>query len=261
MKHILLFFALVIANYNTAQISLNGIIKSGGKPVISATVITKETNRIISSDSLGNFTLDLKPGIYTIKISTFDTKPLVFAIDTKNIRPNNRYEYHLEMNEHLIDEVVISGTLREINKLKSTVPVEVYNSTFFKKNPIPNIFEALQNINGVRPQLNCNICNTGDIHINGLEGPYTMILIDGMPVVSSLATVYGLSGIPISLVERMEIVRGPSSALYGSEAIGGIINIITKSPDKAPILSIDAFLNMWLESNIDIGFKTKIGKL
>jgi outer membrane receptor for ferrienterochelin and colicins len=260
MRYILLLLTLTFTFSFFGQIAFIGSVKLDEKPVVNATIVIKELNMLHSSDSLGNFTLGLKPGIYTIKISTFDTKPLVFAIDTKNILPNKRYEYNLELNEHLIDEVVISGTLREVNKLKSTVPVEVYNSTFFKKNPIPNIYEALQNINGVRPQLNCNICNTGDIHINGLEGPYTMILIDGMPVVSNLATVYGLSGIPISLVERMEIVRGPSSALYGSEAIGGIINIITKSPDKAPQLSIDGFSNTWLETNIDIGFKTKIGK-
>lgn len=259
MRYILLLLTLTFTFSFFGQIAFIGSVKLDEKPVVNATIVIKELNMLHSSDSLGFFNLTLKPGTYTIKISTFNTKPLVFAIDTKNILPNNRYEYHLEMNEHLIDEVVISGTLREVNKLKSTVPVEVYNSTFFKKNPIPNIYEALQNINGVRPQLNCNICNTGDIHINGLEGPYTMILIDGMPVVSNLATVYGLSGIPISLVERMEIVRGPSSALYGSEAIGGIINIITKSPDKAPQLSIDGFSNTWLESNIDLGFKTKIG--
>jgi outer membrane receptor for ferrienterochelin and colicins len=80
---------------------------------------------------------------------------------------------------------------------------------FFQKNPTANIFEALQNVNGVRP-LNCNVCNTGDIHI-GLEGPYTLVLIDGMPIVSGLSTVYGLSGIPNSLLERIEIVKGPSS--------------------------------------------------
>ncbi len=260
MRYILLLLTLTFTYTSFGQIAFKGFVKLDGKPVVNATIGIKELNLLLSSDSLGFFNLNLKSGTYTFKIQTFDSKPLVFNIDTKNILPNNRYEYNLELNEHLIDEVVISGTLREVNKLKSTVPVEVYNSTFFKKNPIPNIYEALQNINGVRPQLNCNICNTGDIHINGLEGPYTMILIDGMPVVSSLATVYGLSGIPISLVERMEIVRGPSSALYGSEAIGGIINIITKSPDKAPLVSIDAFLNTWLETNIDIGFKTKFGK-
>jgi outer membrane receptor for ferrienterochelin and colicins len=78
--------------------------------------------------------------------------------------------------------------------MESPVPVEVYKPVFSEK-PTANIFEALQNVNGVR-QLNCNVCNTGDIHINGLEGPYTLVLIDGMPIVSGLSTVYGLSGIP-----------------------------------------------------------------
>ena len=260
MRYTLLFITIAFLSSFNAQISFKGLIKLEGKPVNNAAIVIKEIDKVIASDSLGYFMLDLKPGTYTIKIQTFDSRPSVFTIDTKNVESNKRYEYELQRNEILIDEVVISGTLREVNKLKSTVPVEVYNSTFFKKNPIPTIFEALQNINGVRPQVNCNICNTGDIHINGLEGPYTMVLIDGMPVVSSLATVYGLSGIPISLVERMEIVRGPSSALYGSEAIGGIINIITKSAEKGPRFSADVYTNTWLETNVDIGIKSKIGK-
>jgi len=81
-----------------------------------------------------------------------------------------------------MDELVISGTLKPMRKLESPVVVEVYSQQFFKKNPVPSIFEALQQVNGVRPQLNCNVCNTGDIHINGLDGPYTMVTIDGMPV-------------------------------------------------------------------------------
>jgi len=159
-----------------------------------------------------------------------------------------------------IEEVVISGTLKAVTKLKSPVPVEVYSPTYFKKNPSPTIFDALQNINGVRPQLNCNICNTGDIHINGLEGPYTMILIDGMPIVSSLGSVYGLSGIPNSLVERIEIVKGPASSLYGSEAVGGLVNIITKKPQSAPKLSADVFSTTWEELNVDLGYKFNLGK-
>lgn len=159
-----------------------------------------------------------------------------------------------------IDGVVISGTMKAVNRLESPVPVEVYTPTFFKKNPTPNIFDALQNVNGVRPQLNCNVCNTGDIHINGLEGPYTMVLIDGMPIVSSLGTVYGLSGIPNSLIERIEVVKGPASSLYGSEAVGGLINIITKKPQNAPLLSADFFSTTWEEYNVDLGFKFNAGK-
>lgn len=162
--------------------------------------------------------------------------------------------------QNSLKEVVVTGTLKEVDRLESPVPVEVYTPTYFKKNPTPTIFDALQNVNGVRPQLNCNVCNTGDIHINGLEGPYTMVLIDGMPIVSSLSTVYGLSGIPNSLVERIEIVKGPASSLYGSEAVGGLINIITKNPQNAPLVSADVFGTSWQEYNADLGLKMKAGK-
>src|SRR5690606_12933343 len=121
----------------------------------------------------------------------------------------------LQKDNRNLDEVVVSGTLREVSKLESPIPVEVYSAKFFRANPAPTIFESLQNINGVRPQVNCSVCNTGDIHINGLEGPYTMVLIDGMPIVSGLSTVYGLNGIPQALIERVEIVKGPASTLYG----------------------------------------------
>jgi outer membrane receptor for ferrienterochelin and colicins len=150
--------------------------------------------------------------------------------------------------------------MKVTSKLESPIPVEVYNPVFFKKNPTPNIFEALAMVNGVQPQLNCNVCNTGDIHINGMEGPYTMVLIDGMPIVSSLSTVYGLAGIPNSIVKRVEIVKGPASTLYGSEAVGGLINIITKDPVSAPLLNVDISGTTWNEYNADITTKFKIKK-
>ena len=106
-----------------------------------------------------------------------------------------------------------------------------YNKNFFKSNPSASIFESIQNINGIRPQINCGVCNTGDIHINGQDGSNTMVLIDGLPIVSGLSTVYGLTGIPQSLIEKIEIIKGPTSATYGSEAIGGLINLITKLPE------------------------------
>lgn len=159
-----------------------------------------------------------------------------------------------------IDEIVISGTMKAVKRTESPVPVEVYSPAFFRKNPTPTIFDALQNVNGVRPQLNCNICNTGDIHINGLEGPYTIVLIDGMPIVSSLGTVYGLSGIPNAIVERIEIVKGPASSLYGSEAVGGLINIIIRNPQQAPIFSADIMSTTWGEYNADVGFKIRAGE-
>lgn len=178
--------------------------------------------------------------------------------DSEGTRISKNFVLKGDTNE--LEQVVISGTMKEVSKLESPVPVEVYTSKFFKANPTPSLFDALQNINGVRPQLNCNVCNTGDIHINGLEGPYTMILIDGTPIVSGLSTVYGLSGIPQSLIDRVEIVKGPASTLYGSEAVGGLINIITKRPGTAPIVSADVFGTTWAELNADLGAKFSVGK-
>ena len=159
-----------------------------------------------------------------------------------------------------LQEVVISGTLSEQSKSQSPVPIDIYTPEFFKKNPTPALFESLQIVNGVRPQINCSVCNTGDIHINGMEGPYTLVMIDGMPIVSGLGTVYGLNGIPNALVERMEIIKGPSSTLYGSEAIGGVINVITKSPTNAPLFSLDIMGNPWMEWNTDLGLKYRLKK-
>lgn len=163
-------------------------------------------------------------------------------------------------NSKNIDDVVITGTLKEVRRSDSSIPVEIITPKLFQKNPTPSLFDAVGMINGVKPQLNCNVCNTGDIHINGMDGPYTMILIDGMPIVSGLSTVYGLSGIPNSLVERIEVVKGPAASLYGSEAMGGIINVITKNPVKAPLFSFDVFSTSWGEVNTDTSFKFKAGK-
>nr|WP_294773983.1 TonB-dependent receptor [uncultured Flavobacterium sp.] len=176
----------------------------------------------------------------------------LFAQVNDTLVPNSKPEK--------LDEIVISGTLKPVSRLETPVPVEIYTTAFLKKNPTSNVFEALQSVNGVRPQLNCNICNTGDIHINGLEGPYTMVTIDGMPIVSALSTVYGLSGIPNSLIDRIEIIKGPASSLYGSEAVGGLINIITKKTKNAPLFTADVFSTSWLENNIDLGFKANVGE-
>jgi outer membrane receptor for ferrienterochelin and colicins len=212
------------------------------------------------TDSAGRFVITgLSIGNYQLKASAVGFKSVIQSIEVKDDLLNLTFILEQDKGTNLND-VVVTGTLKPVNKLESPVPVEVYTPAFFKKNPTPNIYEALQNVNGVRPQLNCNICNTGDIHINGLEGPYTMILIDGMPIVSSLSTVYGLSGIPNSLVERIEIVKGPASSLYGSEAVGGLINIITKNPSTSPKLSIDVFNTSWNELNTDLGFKFSLGK-
>lgn len=209
-------------------------------------------------------TITNKEGIFKINIGKLENQKLVFSfVGYEPILINiNNQDFNIGIVELIpdksLDEVVISGSLKPVSKLDSPTPVEVYSKTFFNANPTSTVFEALENINGIRPQLNCNICNTGDIHINGQEGSYTMVLIDGLPIVSGLSTVYGFSGIPQFLIERVEIVKGPVSNLYGSEAIGGVINLITKLPENTSTLNVESFVSGWGEVNTDIGIKYRL---
>src|SRR5690606_16301314 len=212
----------------------------------------------VTADSLGFFSLRVSKTSHQLTITASGYKPMVHHLGENLLEKPILIELDAEPNS--LDEVVISGTMRAVRRGESAVPVEVYSPAYFKKNPTSNVFEALQNVNGVRPQLNCNVCNTGDIHINGLEGPYTLVLIDGMPIVSGLSTVYGLSGIPNALIEQIELVKGPASSLYGSEAVGGLLNIITKLPEHAPRISVDGFITDWGEVNADLGFKSRLGE-
>ncbi|ALJ05467.1 TonB-dependent receptor [Pseudalgibacter alginicilyticus] len=256
MKYIFSFISLVTFTLNAQDIT--GKITSGNTSLPYVNVYLKNTSKGSFTNEDGIYTIKNVPdGSYTIVASFTGYEKIEKEIQITGEK--KVINFNLEISKSL-NEVIITGTLKAVSRLESSVPVEVYTPTFLKKNPTANIFEALQNVNGVRPQLNCNVCNTGDIHINGLEGPYTLVLIDGMPIVSGLSTVYGLSGIPNSLIEQVEIVKGPASSLYGSEAVGGLINIITKLPENAPLFFADGFVSGWGETNIDLGFKANIGK-
>ena len=261
--HITLFVhfvcLLIVPIPGMAQTSIQGRVETEGNALPYANVFLKNSTFGTATDEQGNFSIqDVPDGVYTLRVSsqgfkTFSKKISVPAEEAI------LYTIELEADAQQLEETVVSGTLKPVSRLESPVPVEIYAPSFFRKNPTPNIFEALQNVNGVRPQINCNVCNTGDIHINGLEGPYTLVLIDGMPIVSGLGTVYGLSGIPNALIERIEVVKGPASSLYGSEAVGGLINVITKFAPEAPDFFADSFLTGWGEYNLDIGARIKVG--
>jgi len=253
-------FLMFHFGYAQEKRRLSGLISSENEGISEARVFLIGTKYATQTDSLGKYSIEnIDEGSYKIQVVAAGFQTLKKNITVKS-NENNILDFELSNTENQLNEVVVSGTLKAVKRLESAVPVEVYSPIFFKKNPTASIYEALQNVNGVRPQLNCGVCNTGDIHINGLEGPYTLVLIDGMPIVSSLSTVYGLSGIPNSLVERIEIVKGPASSLYGSEAVGGLINIITKNPKNAPLFSADVFSTSWLETNVDLGVKINVGK-
>ncbi|NTS42258.1 TonB-dependent receptor [Flavisolibacter sp. BT320] len=246
---------LLLFTGSFAQVILKGSVRSGGERLAGATV--KLSSEVKAADSVGDFMFQVKAGKHGLIVSMAgfeDYNQMIFFQDSLT-------EITVEMQPaSSLDAVVISGTMKAVKRLESPIPVEVYSHRFFQKNPAPSVFESLSMVNGVRPQINCNVCNTGDIHINGLEGPYTMVTIDGMPIVSALSSVYGLFGIPSQMIDRVEVVKGPASGLYGSEAIGGLINIITKSPDKSPLFSANLMTTSWQEHLVDLGTRWKMGK-
>ncbi|MGB1119599.1 MAG: TonB-dependent receptor [Chitinophagales bacterium] len=253
-----LFFTLCFLKLSAQETSCGGQVTGQGSPLAYPTIIVVEDSLRLQGDVNGYFQIHLGANeevSLVISYLGFFSQEVVIRLDDEC----SDIKINLQPKEGSLEDIVVSGNLRPVSRMNSPVPVEVYSSSYFKSNPTPSLYESLQNVNGVRPQLNCNVCNTGDIHINGLEGPYTMVLIDGMPIVSGLSTVYGLTGIPQSLVERIEVVKGPASTLYGSEAVGGLINIITKNPLQANRFTADVFATSWAEVNMDLGGRFAIG--
>ncbi len=255
-----LFLFILITASSIGQSVISGEVRSEeGEILAFANIFIKDAGVGGTSDENGAFSFqtDLE-GNHDLIVSYVGYLSQTISIDLskdKKVRVN----FNLRASPEL-EEVVVTGTLKEMSRKDSPVPVEVYSPTFFKKNPTPSLYESMHNVNGVRPQLNCNVCNTGDIHINGLEGAYTMVMIDGMPIVSGLSTVYGLMGIPNSMVERVEIIKGPASSLYGSEAIGGLVNVITKDPNTHSRLYAEMMTTSWMEAQLDLGFRTRISE-
>lgn len=238
--------------------SLKGtILDEKGRSLPFVSIGIKNTLKGTMSSENGDFEIrDLRGGkhIVVVVAGGYQRVELDILIPAKAIR------IQLQRTDSELEEVVVSGTLKEVSKDDSPINIDVITPKLFQKTATPNLFEATGMVNGVKPQINCNVCNTGDIHINGMEGPYTLVLIDGMPIVSGLSSVYGLMGIPAGMIERLEIAKGPAGALYGSEAMGGTINLITKNPQSAPKFYVDYYTSTYLEHNFDLSAKLKLGK-
>lgn len=255
MRFNFLLFLLAFQLSQSQDFRVTGTVLSQGQPLTSASVYIKNSNTGTTTDIEGRFTLYFS----NIKNPKLVISFLGYKSQIKKINSERTDLGAVELElEEALEEIVVSGTLKAISKRDSPVPVEVYGQSFFKANPTASVFEALESINGVRSQLNCSICSTGSININGQEGSYTMVLIDGFPMVSGLSTVYGFSGIPQALIERIELVKGPASTLYGSEAVAGVINLITKLPENTDKLTVDSFVSAWGEVNTDLAYKYQI---
>lgn len=233
------------------------VISAKNEPVPFANVVFEGERRGTYTDAEGNFSFStpVDPSAILV-ITSIGYFKFQAKLDTLAGYPAN-VSVQLKSASTELNSVVVTGSMKQTFVEESPVKVEVLTSAFLAKSPTNNVVEALQTINGVQEQVNCGVCGTSGIRINGMEGPYTLMLIDGMPIMSSLASVYGFNGIPTSLIERVEIIKGPSSTLYGTEAVGGVINIITKSAMSAPKLSLNSFATTIGEYNLDAGLKFK----
>ena len=257
MKFRLLCLFLSVCFGSLQASEIEGFVKSDNETLPLAVVFVQETKFTVQTNENGFYKIEnLKPGTYHLQVSYVGYQSNIRKVVVKD---NQKLKLNFNLQPHAfgLDEVAVTGTMKEQSRSASPVPVEIFSQKFFQKSGSTNLFEGLQMVNGVLPTMNCNVCNTGDIHINGLEGPYTLVLIDGMPIVSALSSVYGLSGIPNSLIERVEVVKGPAASLYGSEAVGGLVNVITKKPEKAPFVFVDMMANSTLEKNLDFSIKSK----
>jgi len=252
---------MIEASVVVAQPAIEGRVLAGGKPVPFANIGVRGTTMGTAADLEGRFRLaPLQEGVYRLVASAVGFETIERDISVATGRTT---AVEIEMEEATIEAgaIVVTGTLVETYVKDSPVKVEVISPRYLEKIPTANIMEVLENVNGLYQQVDCAVCGTNSIRINGMDGPYTAVLIDGMPIMSSLATVYGLNGISPSLIKQVEIIKGPISTLYGSEAMGGVINIITKSPLSSPRLSVNTFGTSDGEYAADIGIVPSRGRL
>ena len=132
----------------------------------------------------------------------------------------------------MIDNVVVTANKYETKQREVATIVNVISPLIIESTTSNSMADVLNFQTGLRVEETCSNCGVPQIRINGLEGQYTQILMDSRPIFSSLASVYGLEQLPAGMVDRIEVIRGGGSALYGANAIAGVVNIITKEPNR-----------------------------
>ena len=211
--------------------------KTTKEAIAYASVAIEGTKIGTTTDEEGNFIFRrIAPGRYTIVVSCIGYKKEHHTVE---VRKESVAHAHLELVPEAtrLDEIVVSANRNETNRKEAPVVVNVLSEKQFEQNNAQDLVQSLGFQSGVRVEYNCQNCGFPQVRINGLEGPYTQLLIDSKPIMSALSGVYGLEQIPVNMVERIEVVKGGGSALFGANAIAGTVNIITKEP-LSPSLSV-----------------------
>ena len=182
------------------------------------------------TDGSGHFSIYNVPvGVHRITASSVGYQNQTLTVE---VVADKTIEIKFELQPSMfgIDEIVVSGSRNEQSRKQTSSIVNVASTKLFEKVAAVNTAEVLSYQPGLRVEYNCSNCGVPQLRINGLEGQYSQILMDSRPIFSSLAGVYGLELLPAGMIERVEVIRGGGSALFGSSAIGGVVNIITKEP-------------------------------
>ena len=153
---------------------------------------------------------------------------------TVTLRRDTLVEMNVAIAEtsFMIDNVVVTANKYETKQREVATIVNVIPPLIIESTTSNSMADVLNFQTGLRVEETCSNCGVPQIRINGLEGQYTQILMDSRPIFSSLASVYGLEQLPAGMVDRIEVIRGGGSALYGANAIAGVVNIITKEPSR-----------------------------
>ncbi len=195
-----------------------------------ASIQIKGTTIGTTTDETGHFQLiNLPEGTHIIQAAYIGYKPAEIQITIKK-GETKEVNFELETDALGLEEVVVTGDRNVSNRTESSTIVNVISPKLFASTQSVTLSEGLNFAPGLRMENNCQNCGFSQVRMNGMEGPYSQILINSRPIFSGLAGVYGLELIPASMIERVEVIRGGGSALYGSNAIAGVINLILKDP-------------------------------
>jgi outer membrane receptor for ferrienterochelin and colicins len=223
---LILFAVLPFTTFAQKAHSISGKITSEGRPHPFANVYLKNTALGAVSNSEGFYEIkDVEPSDYIIVVSMTGYKTL-----QKQISINGNTTLNFDLETEILDEIVITGTRTFKRQTNSAVIVNILNSETLGVLQACNLSDGLKFQPGLRVETDCQTCNYTQLRINGLGGGYSQILINGRPIFSPLTGLYGLEQIPVNMIERIETIRGGGSSLYGSSAIGGVVNVITKIP-------------------------------
>ncbi len=241
-----------------AQYEVRGTVRADAAPLVDARVEAVGPTRVITTtDSAGRWSLRLASGAWQLRFAAIGHTPERRAVEIRTdttLQPVTLRGRPAEM-----DQLVVTGTMAEATVADVPVKVEVILARTLQRNLTNNLMESVRTLPGLQEQVDCGVCYTNSIRINGMEGPYTAVLIDGVPLMSALATTYGLNGINPAILDRVEIVKGPASTLYGSEAMGGVINVITRDPRFAPRWSLTTYATSHGEVSTDVAAAPAIG--